>query len=317
MDGTKVCRTDTYGAYFYNTAIANPGNAGGTGAWQQIVNSNSIPGVSSTVPFNTTNNTSMGVYEIRIAPSNTSRFYLYFNGFVYRSDNSGTAWTLTGFSEVDADPNDDTVKVFGPYIAVDPVNADVVYVSTPSNGLFVSANAGTSFAAVAAVGTGTDGGSGSGGGHLICFDPSSAVSGGKTQGIYVSTYGTGVYHSTDAGANWTLTTSTPTTHRQMTITAAGILLLVDNSGGNSGGTLINKYTGTWSTLNTGLATGLQTVAVDPNTVTKYIAIDRQGTSAFSSNSGAAWTGNQSPARVATDIPWLQNETLGDTITGRL
>src|SRR6185437_5809799 len=34
---TRVVRTDTYGAYYWNPNVASPGNAGGTGAWQQLV----------------------------------------------------------------------------------------------------------------------------------------------------------------------------------------------------------------------------------------------------------------------------------------
>src|SRR4051794_10599695 len=67
-DGTKVVRTDTYGAYLW------------TGSrWVQLVNAASMPAGDINVDKNE------GVYEIRIAASNTSRFYMMYLGSVYRS----------------------------------------------------------------------------------------------------------------------------------------------------------------------------------------------------------------------------------------
>ena len=40
---TKVVRTDTYGAYWFNPAAPNPGNAGGLGSWQQLVTHKTLP----------------------------------------------------------------------------------------------------------------------------------------------------------------------------------------------------------------------------------------------------------------------------------
>ena len=129
-DGKKVCRTDTYGAYLFNV---------GTGLWEQLVTSLSMPVADAGV------GTGVGVYEIVIAPSNTARFYMTYNGYVFRSDNSGATWTRTAFTQdTDANPND-SFRGFGPKMAVDPQNADIVYVGVPS-GLFVTENAGTSWA---------------------------------------------------------------------------------------------------------------------------------------------------------------------------
>src|SRR5262245_59750999 len=55
---------------------------------------------------------------------------------MYRSDNRGATWALLpNYSPVSWDPNDNSIKGFGPYVAIDPANANVVYASTPSSGL--------------------------------------------------------------------------------------------------------------------------------------------------------------------------------------
>jgi chitodextrinase len=131
LDGTKIIRTDTYGAYWWN----------GT-QWVQLVNATSMP----TSEVNLEKNE--GVYEIRIAPSNTSRFYMTYMGNVYRTDNKGISWTKTAFSTVTGSDSNDNYRTNGQKIAVDPVNPDVVYVGTTNNGLWVTTNAGSSWSQV-------------------------------------------------------------------------------------------------------------------------------------------------------------------------
>src|SRR5215212_5437999 len=85
-DGTKVVRTDTYGAYLW------------TGSeWQQLVTTSSMPGGQAIA---------QGVYEIRIAPSNTNILYMEYSGQVFKSTDRGTTWTQTSFQHVVEDAND-------------------------------------------------------------------------------------------------------------------------------------------------------------------------------------------------------------------
>ncbi len=134
--------------------------------------------------------------------------YMYYNGYIFVTTNlnacanvrcSGLKWTRIQFPQVAANPNRKT-KILGPMMAVDPANDDIVYAGTLSTGLFKTAN-GTSgslstWSPVTPVGAGNTSGSryfanlDQGGGNLICFDPTSAISGGVTQEIFVSTYGT-------------------------------------------------------------------------------------------------------------------------------
>src|SRR6185437_640690 len=106
-DGTIVVRTDTNGAYLWNGS-----------SWQQLVSSNSLPAA-----FIAANPVSagQGVYEIQMAPSNSSIMYMMFNGEVFVSSNKGTTWTQTSFTQVAANPNTPT-RMYGQKMAVDPNN---------------------------------------------------------------------------------------------------------------------------------------------------------------------------------------------------
>src|SRR3989442_3209103 len=128
---TRVVRTDTYGAYILTTQ------------WQQLVTATSMPATDATVDKNA------GVYEIRIAPGTPTRLYMAYRGYIYRSNNSGGTWSLTSFSNIAMDPNDG-YRMFGPKMAVDPANADVVYAGTAQNGLWVTTDGGTSWTRVTA-----------------------------------------------------------------------------------------------------------------------------------------------------------------------
>lgn len=325
-DGTKVCRCDTNGAWYFNPNIPSPGNAGGTGCWQQLVTLQSMPsgvvlggGMLSGAPD------LQGAIELVIAPSNTQRFYMWYNGSVYRTDNRGVNWTLTNYSNVaNIGGNGVNTKGHNYYMAVDPANADVVYCTTMFAELRVSTDAGNTWSTVT-----TPGNAGSNLGHVIAFDPTSLVSGSpsKTQGIYVFTYGTGLYHSTNAGGAWTkitgATTGSPqsalTTFQQLQVAPDGYVWVVDNSGGN---TSIWKMTGgTWTNVTTmGTAPGADgwnTLSIDPANSSRVVATAAFGCLNVSQDHGATWTGainyNSSPTdKIATDIPWLATT---NTLTG--
>lgn len=290
-DGTKFIRTDVYGAYLFNQL---------TNLWQQVVTLNSMPRADAGLGLNG------GVYSIGIAPSKTQRFYMMFNGYVYRSENRGSTWTRTAFSKVSADPNGDT-RSFGRTMAVDPANADVVYAGTPASGLFLSTDAGESWTRVSAVGSGSSPpGKSEGGANLIAFDPASEVSGGKTQGIYVSTYGTGVYHSTDGGMSWMLTTGTPKAHNHMIMDPHGVVWLTDGQ--------LHKYNGTWSVV-AGAGSDSVSVAVDPANPNHIFVGTSAGKLVISTNSGATWVGPAAITQSSTDIPWLAWQEQGSGANG--
>jgi hypothetical protein len=299
-DGTKFCRTDTSGAYIWNTATSD---------WGLVNVVGRMPGADASFGM------AAGAYAIAAAPSNTSRLYMYTGnpsvyGYIFRSDAKGLTWTRTGFASVAADPNDQgnpTTRLSGPYMRVHPTNPDIVFVSTPSSGLWKTTNGGSSWAQVTAVGTSTTPvGSNQGQGHLVEFDPSDAT--GNT--VYVSTYGTGVYKTTTGGplaSGWTLQNSSgmPTTHIYMEIGTDGTLWLVDGSGGSTGA--LNRYlSGTWSTQvsNTQQLAG---VAVDPSNPAHVYTNRFDGELNFSLNANATtptWNGLVARTVSSPDIPWI-------------
>ena len=299
---TKVARTDTYGAYWYNPNATNCGNAAATGCWQQLITVASFSDSLFNICF-----AACGVYEIRIAPSNTSHIYMYGpNGNVYGSTNKGATWKRTSFVNVAVNSNDQGTASFGPYMAVDPVNENVVIAGTPSGGAFYTTNGGTSWVQISGLCTpSTPSGAGQGGGYLIAFDPTTS-SGGSTPGIYISCYGTGVYHTLGgvSGA-FTLTKGTPTTHQHMVIDSAGSLYLVDNGNDYN----INVYAGgSWTSYSVGSGGygPVNSVAVDPSDNSKIVVQNVGGQISYT-KTGPSGTWSQltyNTSRTATDIPWL-------------
>ncbi len=287
-DGTKVCRTDVGGGYVWTGSV-----------WTPLITQASM---GAYFGFNDSAGSSYndgGLYSIAIAPSVTSRFYMLYQGRMFRSDNSGVTWTFcSGWTPV-AGGQANLIGGTDPLIAVDPQNADVVYVATTNNGLFVTTNGGTNWTSLspATIATATADRRA----YCICFDPTSAFSGGRTQGIYVSCDGTGVYHSSNAGSSWTLTTGTPTTHIQMAVSSTGVVWLTANDGGAQ---LLHKYASTtWSNPNLG-SHGGEAFTIALNGLTIWIGI-YDGHIITSTDGGTNWTVTTTEStRTATDIPWL-------------
>lgn len=142
-----VVRADTLGCYWYDKNAVNHGNAGGLGVWKQMVTKQSMPNITDVY-----RHAGGGCWEIKIAPSNTSRFYMVAgDGLIFRTENRGVSWVACGIlpgGPYSVFANDQTSKFVTGKIAVDPNNADKVFVSTPYNGVFVSTNAGVSWTAV-------------------------------------------------------------------------------------------------------------------------------------------------------------------------
>jgi photosystem II stability/assembly factor-like uncharacterized protein len=289
-DGTKVVKTDTYGAWYYNTSI---------NLWQQCVTMNSMPNGARGILRN------RGVYEIEIAPSSTKRFYMLFSGYVLRSDDRCKTWKLTNFPRdtvdfVDAYPENDAYRTYGRKMAIDPANKDVVYIGTPSKGIFVTADGGESWKSISPspIPYSTEV-SGAYPGHAIAFDPNSVISGGKTQGIYIASYGTGVYRSTNAGVTWTLTKNTPKTFQHMIADQNGNVWLCDDFGEGR----LHKYAGDWSSI-TGAGNGCHSIAVNPHNVNGVVVGTKSGRLTLSTDGGSRWLVLRHASIKATDIPWL-------------
>ena len=287
-DDTMVVRTDTYGAYVWN----------GT-QWQQLITSTSMPSAF------VTQNSSYGVYEIQIAPSNSNIMYMMYEGYVLQSTNKGTTWTQTSFAPVSgADANDPNYKLDGQKMAIDPNNPNIVYVGTPNNGLFVTTNGGASWQSVSAVPLSLPDSSGDNPGFSgILFDPALGVTGGKTNTIFAASYGHGVYESTNGGASWSAIGG-PSNVQYAAVSSTGVYYAVNNQD-TPNSSLWSYQNGQWTQLLQSDANGIATVAVNPFNPNEIVAQNVYGQLNVSYNGGTTWSGiNFGNQLVSTDIPWL-------------
>jgi Bacterial Ig domain len=289
-NGTIVVRTDTYGAYIWN----------GT-EWQQLVTSTSMP--AQFIAADAIQNASQGVYEIQIAPSDTSIMYMMYEGYVFKTVNGGTNWTVTPFAPV-TENTQDNYRSDGQKIAIDPNNPNIVYVGTPEGGLFVSQDGGTTWHNVAAVPiSATDGSGNYPGIDGIEFDPALGQTNGNTNVIFAASWGNGVYESTNAGATWSLLSDSPTDVTYAAVSNSGIYYAVDNNA--AGSSLWSFANGTWTELFSGYAGYVQSVAVNPSNPSEIVFQAGSGVIQVSYNGGQTWSGYaQSTELESTDVPWL-------------
>lgn len=333
-DGTRLARTDTYGAYIWQTSASCQYGNGTILApcWQQLSTQSRLPPANFGFTGTGTSQVNQallgalgpGVYEICSAPSNSSIIYMMMNGFIFKSTNKGVSFSqTTGLNGTTAVPmavnNPNIYRLNGRKMAVDPINPNIVYAGTDTLGMFVTTDGGMTWAGISSSSIPFSTVSGnSTPNYQIAFDPASSPIGGATSIIYVN-YSLGgastasaTYASTDAGATWSPITATgPTTMERMVVSSTGVLWATD--GVNNVGGFVWSYSGggiagTWTKFTTnGATSNNHTIAVDPANPARVVAGSIGGLLNVSSNSGANWGGAGTIARVATDVPWLQNE----------
>jgi hypothetical protein len=282
-------KTDVGGCYRWDPVKAE---------WVQIVTGDSMPEPPGGYFGNECCGPAYpGVLSIVGAPSDPDVAYLFagsgdrlppYNGQVYRSTNRGDTWTLPGNLDVHINANDEE-RTAGPHLAVDPADANIVYVGTQQDGLWVSFDGAATFSQVTAVPAGGTGGVGN-----VDFDPSSGTTGGRTNTIYASVFGSGVYASFDAGASWS-SIGGSTGVNDMEVGSDGTLFIADGT--------IDKYSGgSWTQINS----DGNDIAVDPNDPNHLYAIGTHGglgAGKVSWDQGVNWTGLT--RKTTSDIPWQQ------------
>ncbi len=289
-DGTRVVRTDGAGAYIWNASKSE---------WKQLLTTTGMPANE----WGHEIGASAGVYEIVIAPSDPSRIYMAFNGYIFKSTNKGVSFSKTSMTKMAMDAND-AFRLMGRKLAVDPINPDVVYFGTAKSGLFVTDDGGASWKNHPEVPVAT-----TDAGVIVAFDPASARTGGKTGGIYVSSHGNGIFASNDGGATFVKLAGSPTAHRRMVVGADGVLWHTDSSLTESN--LRRFAAGRWATMS-GLGNSVwHSIAVDPANPKHVVAGGRSGSLVSTSDGGETWTKPMFPGwpagagnRVAIDVPWL-------------
>ena len=252
---------------------------------------------------------SAGVYEISVAPGLPTRLYMAYRGLIYRSDDRGRKWTQTSFAPAPMFPNDE-FRTYGQKMAVDPANPDVVLVGTPRNGLFQTSDGGSTWRQVAGIPASqtlpNDQHPGYSG---IVFDPSSGTAEGKTKTVFVSSFGNGVFRSSDAGATWSALANGPLNISHAKIAGDGAYYASGDIA-----TAVWRYSdGAWANI-TPSADTWQSVVTDPYNEKRIIAVRDGGFLDISNDRGATWSGiiwgPGYNVRVSPDIPWhaWTNET---------
>jgi fibronectin type 3 domain-containing protein len=301
--GLVYCRSDVGGAYRWDEA---------TDTWANVVTAGSMPTPPNGYYGQSCCGTNYsGVDSIVGASSDPDIAYMAKpredGGQVFRSTDRGDTWVLPGNLNVAMAPNG-SGRQEGERLAVDPANPDVVYYGSIDAGLWVTADGAATWSQVAQVPVGTDAAHGV---NTVVFDPNSGTTGGKTNVVYVTSWGSGVYRSGDAGASWSRISggSGPADGlgaRDAEVGPDGTYYVVYTSAQQ-----IWKYSGaSWTNISPG-GQSWEDIAVDPfNGHRLFCTRSGAGTFWRSTNQGANWT---SISRSTwSDIDWQHTYYLGSS-----
>jgi hypothetical protein len=193
-DGTKVVRTDTYGGYIWNTS---------TSQWDQLVTVDSMP--SGDGPGGSDGN-EQGIYEIKIDPQNSSTFWMTFDGYPWKSTNSGATWvrkddaTFTQQTDMNANQQPETQRIFQDRLVIKPTDSDMVLASAASGKIFRTTDGGTSWSVP--TGLPANPNTCDPNNVTVCDPYAAGMVWGSGNDVYVAVQEEGVYKSTDSGASF-------------------------------------------------------------------------------------------------------------------
>jgi hypothetical protein len=319
-NGAKVIGTDVGGGYTFDASASSAScstQVTVNGGWRQLITSVTMPAGYVSVPNATADGWLGGVWDVEVAASQTSSFYMIAaNGYTFKSLNSGCSFTVTNFPQLTTgiyNPNTG-LKFVRQKLAIDPNNQDIVYESVPggieqtfNSGALATLNA--TIPSPASPTTQVSGG--------LAFDPTGGtcmVSGQmRTCNVYLTSYGNGVWEATDGTTFSQIAQSGtgPTTVIRARMAPDGAYWCVDASGA------IWKWaSGTWTTP---YASGAVVVAPDPNNIGDVVELDGSGGLSVrkSVNNGSTfasfWSyagGGVTRPSTTTDIPWLLGADTG-------
>lgn len=312
--------TDTGGAYAYA-----PGPFPSR-PWVQLVTKASMPSALTDMtasPERWMN----GAYDLASAPSSAAICYMGYstnNGdentaHVLKSTNCNASdpntitWTdLAGFTTACTSnciwtSNSGPYKATGRKIGIDPNNANVLIVTTPHSGQFLSTDGGTTFGALNNVTASA--------GNLpavgVAFDNSSAHNCGsgsnQTCTVWICSQGSGCWRST-TGSTGTFSQQTsgtgPTNVGRAHIGIDGVFYACEYDQ-----TKLWRFTTTWTDITPAGGTGAcASPVVSPFTAANVAMVGPSGSIfwSMSANSGTpSWVGATTAAiRSAADIPWF-------------
>lgn len=321
-DGTMAVRTDTYGGWIWNPTATSP--VGTSGAWQQVVNFNSMP-----AGYNSNNDLKFagyGAVDLQVSYSSPSTMYLVYtydnttNQMVFKSTNKGQTWAATGYTPtLLEDINGNAAKVgsstlaikaWGNKLAIDPTNPNNVFIGTGQSGLFYTTNGGTSWNTVS---TGSVPAATSVGGNFpaytICIGVFSA-----TQYVVAFSYGNGIYLTTGGGGGtWNkINTTGPTTGAQTWSwdPNTGYFYCIDLAG-NAWQYTASAGTPAWTEIYSGGAA--LDITCDPTTANHIVIMNSNGQLAESTN-GTSFGTFSTLGTLTTmgDVAWMSLFSGGGT-----
>jgi hypothetical protein len=246
-----------------------------------------------------------GTYTSAICWSNSDVMVSHIGGELWKTTDGGANVTLLPNFPADgyAWSNDYQNKIHGSPLEIDPANPAVIWWGGPVNGISYSIDGGDNWTQVPLATIPASGDTSDGGGrpYSIAFDRSSPVTAGRTQGIYIHSYGHGLYHSPDGGASFALMPGSPAACSTLAIGLDGVIHICGpGTGASADGPYYRYAAGAWSAAGpSGESVCLS--AVHPGNV--YI-VNGAGQLACSFDNGASWTGFVHFTQHATHIRWF-------------
>ena len=315
-DGTMVIRTDTYGGYVWSSSAISP--IGTSGSWQQIVTYGSMP-----VNYNSLAYGNIGpVWEVQVASSDSNIMYMVYNDVsavypnkytVYKSTNKGQTWSASAFTPLNFYPDYNSghkaggtldVKAWGPKLAIDPVNPNLLYVGTGQNGLFITTNGGSSWNNVSSASVPYAAEYGSSG-----YYPGYTISIGiynGTQYVVAFSYGNGIYLTSNGGSSWSkinIGTGPATAQTWSYDPNTGYFYCIDASG-NAWQYTASAGTPAWTKIYSGAA---HDISCDPKNANHIVITNGNGQLAESTNGTSFGRFTRLPRKqpaVAGDVTWM-------------
>ncbi|MES2904384.1 MAG: hypothetical protein V4696_09390 [Pseudomonadota bacterium] len=291
---TRIVRTDVHGAYIWDDP---------TNEWKQLITATSMPARDSFVG----KGRSIGVYAIRVSPSDASRLYMASPGhegiesYLYRSDDRGARWTRTNFAPVEMFVGT-AGRLFGPKMAIDPRNPDIVLIGDSAGRIYRTADGGTTWATIdpAQIPTGIN--------PAIAFGKQNADGGSASSELFVATGANGVFRSADGGVSWARTEGGPRSVARLVAAPDGLYATDrdqttrDNAWKLAGGRWTRFAIPTY-----GAGHIWHSIAVDPSNPSHVVLGSEAGNVVSSFDAGKTWSSVDKgpPQRKAEDVPWLE------------
>lgn len=290
---TRLVRTDVHGAYIWDEPSRE---------WKQLVNASSMPADDPYVG----KGSGIGVYAIRVAPSDPSRLYMAapahpgVPSYVYRSDDRGARWTRTKFKPVEMSIAS-AGRLLGPKMAVDPRNPDIVLIGDSAGRIHRTADGGANWTTIDQAQIPA------GGEPAIAFAKQDGTAGSATAEIFVGTSANGVYRSIDGGMRWTRTQGGPRSTNRMVAAADGLYVTDrDEAAKENAWKMVDGQWARLSIAGSGGGNGWHSIAVNPRNPRHVVLGMAAGNISSSFDGGKSWSRHypDAPDRKATDIPWL-------------